>query len=117
MQVSSTDLEALAEQLRRHFDQRGLTQAALSDATGVHQSQISRILSGRIQRVSVNVLKLCKYANFPSPADVGGAAAIAMHAALDDLWDGSADGAQKITQLLRAAASLQQEPRSRHKGR
>ena len=39
-----------------------LTQIALADATGVHQSQISRILSGNVRRASKNVLKLCNYA-------------------------------------------------------
>ncbi len=41
---------------------RELTQQELSSATGVHQSQISRILAGNVRRASGNVLKLCKYA-------------------------------------------------------
>lgn len=39
-----------------------LTQTAISRATGVDQSQISRILAGRLSRASKNVQKLCEYA-------------------------------------------------------
>ena len=38
------------------------TQSEVSRVTGVHQSQISRILSGNMRRSSKNVQKLCKYA-------------------------------------------------------
>lgn len=38
------------------------TQSEVSQVTGVHQSQISRILSGNVRRSSKNVQKLCKYA-------------------------------------------------------
>jgi transcriptional regulator with XRE-family HTH domain len=48
-----------------------LTQSSLSEATGVHQSQISRILSGNTRRASKNVLKVCKYAETLSPGDDG----------------------------------------------
>lgn len=47
------------------------TQSEASRATGVHQSQISRILSGNLRRSSKNVQKLCKYAESvasPSPS-------------------------------------------------
>lgn len=39
----------------------GVTQSSLSDATGVDQSQISRILSGKSKRVSKNAQKLIEY--------------------------------------------------------
>jgi transcriptional regulator with XRE-family HTH domain len=42
--------------------QKRLTQLEVSRVTGVHQSQISRILSGNVRRPSKNVLKLCRYA-------------------------------------------------------
>lgn len=40
---------------------REISQIELSKATGVHQSQISRILSGNLQRASKNVLRLCNF--------------------------------------------------------
>jgi len=40
-----------------------IRQKEVADATGVHQSQISRIISGHVRRASPNVLKLCRYAD------------------------------------------------------
>ena len=38
-----------------------LTQLEISKTTGIHQSQISRILDGQIKRESKNVVRLCKF--------------------------------------------------------
>lgn len=49
--------------------ERKLTQTELSRVTGIHQSQISRILAGQLSRASRNVQKLCEYAKYlPEPA-------------------------------------------------
>lgn len=40
-----------------------VTQTTISLATGVHQSQVSRILSGEVKRASKNVKRLCNYYN------------------------------------------------------
>ncbi len=53
---------ALLERLRGQVDTGITTQMEIARATGIHQSQISRILSGNIRRSSRNVLRLCKYA-------------------------------------------------------
>ena len=53
---------ALLERLRGLVETRHTTQMEIARATGIHQSQISRILSGNIRRSSPNVLRLCKYA-------------------------------------------------------
>lgn len=55
--------------LINHISNGVLTQNSLANATGVHQSQISRILAGNIRRTSKNVLKLCKYAETFSPSE------------------------------------------------
>lgn len=39
-----------------------LLQTQIAEATGVHQSQVSRILAGEARRASKNVLRLCKFA-------------------------------------------------------
>lgn len=54
----STNLLFLSGRVAR----REITQLDLSRATGVHQSQISRILSGQARRSSENLRKLCEYA-------------------------------------------------------
>ena len=52
----------LIEHLVRQVTSGSISQLQLAAATGVHQSQVSRILSGKALRASKNVLKLCKYA-------------------------------------------------------
>ena len=41
---------------------RRISQVKISSDTGVHQSQVSRILSGQAKRSSKNVQSLCSYA-------------------------------------------------------
>jgi len=57
-QDQSTQLLLLADYVKKNKR----TQQELSLATGVHQSQVSRILGGHARRPSPNLLKLCKYA-------------------------------------------------------
>ena len=62
-----------------------LSQIQVAEATGVHQSQVSRILAGEARRASKNVLRLCKFAEGLGPAtgcarlDRGLAEMFAMH--------------------------------------
>jgi transcriptional regulator with XRE-family HTH domain len=44
-----------------------LSQRKVAEATGVHQSQVSRILAGEARRASKNVLRLCKFAEGLQP--------------------------------------------------
>jgi transcriptional regulator with XRE-family HTH domain len=53
----------LCAALSAEFESNGIAQKRIERDTGIHQSQVSRILSGEIRRVSKNVLRLCKYAN------------------------------------------------------
>lgn len=57
-QDQSAQLLLLADYVKM----KRLTQQELALAVGVHQSQVSRILSGQARRRSRNLLKLCKYA-------------------------------------------------------
>lgn len=49
--------------IRAEMHRRGLTQIELSKATGVAQSQISRICSGQALRHSRGVIQICAYLN------------------------------------------------------
>lgn len=53
--------EALVQRLKYAVDVLGLSQQELATATGVHQSQISRMLSGSAKRVSKNLVKVVEY--------------------------------------------------------
>ncbi len=53
--------ETLVQRLKYVVDVLGLSQKELAIATGVHQSQISRMLSGSAKRVSKNLVKVFEY--------------------------------------------------------
>ena len=56
------ETRALLVRLRHHIATKQITQSQLAAVTGVHQSQISRILAGHASRESGNLKTLCKYA-------------------------------------------------------
>lgn len=101
MQTNMPDLKERIEWLRATFQAAQLSQNTLSELTGIHQSQISRILSGQVRRTSKNVISLCKFAenlhskrkapkNIPS---------VLLHA-LEQTWDGSTPHADAIAKVI-----------------
>lgn len=52
----------LVAELQNYVRSSGVRQDVLSRETGIHQSQISRILAGQCARSRGNLIKLCKYA-------------------------------------------------------
>lgn len=100
----SNDLNRLALLIRRGQ----VTQKQVEIATGVDQSQISRILAGKVKRVSTNVKYLCKYANsLEAPEkDEQEYKKILINAALD-LWDGSESSAITLQELFLSIKDIQ----------
>ena len=83
------------------------TQSDVFRETGVHQSQISRILKGDFERDSKNVIKLCVYAN----SILGDDLKILnvkelLIASIMELWDGSEKGAADLLGLFSAVKRL-----------
>lgn len=110
--------QELIGRLAQRVVARRLTQEEIAKATGVDQSQVSRILTGQAQRRSRNVEKLCRYASglvSPSSAVVSGREQIEQ--AVDKLWDGSARHARAIAAALYAMAHVQQAFGGRDKKR
>lgn len=66
----SSDFAPELISLASRMAKREVTQQAIAAATGIHQSQISRILAGKSKRKSSNVERLCRYAreNHPEQA-------------------------------------------------
>ncbi|HEX7908671.1 MAG TPA: helix-turn-helix transcriptional regulator [Paraburkholderia sp.] len=88
---------------------RQITQSVIASATGIHQSQISRILSGQIRRSSKNVQELCKYA-ISLRREVrydDGRAAEALSATILRVWDGTQHHADALIELLEALRAVQ----------
>ena len=83
--------------------------------TGIHQSQVSRLLRGHFRRISPNVRTLLAYASKPKrkmepPAEAAKAAVI--KAALRT-WDATPEGAQALVRLLRSVQEIKRGARSR----
>jgi len=77
--------------------------------TGIHQSQVSRLLRGQFRRVSANVSKLLACAQQPRqkdfPAGKDGAKQAVIRAALRT-WDATPEGARALVRLLRSVEGL-----------
>jgi transcriptional regulator with XRE-family HTH domain len=78
--------------------------------TGIHQSQVSRLLRGQFKRLSPNVLRLLEYARKPQRYTTKHAAQEAaknavIRAALRT-WDSTPRGAQALVRLLRSIEKL-----------
>jgi hypothetical protein len=73
--------------------------------TGIHQSQVSRLLRGQFRRVSPNVRKLLGYDKAPAPPRPEQAKQTIIRAALRT-WDETPEGAQALVRLLRSVEEL-----------
>ena len=81
----------------------------IAAASGIHQSQVSRLLRGQFRRISPNVRKLLECAGGPlktPPAGKtkGGKDAV-IRAALRT-WDETPEGARALVRLLRSVQGL-----------
>ncbi|WP_408492165.1 helix-turn-helix domain-containing protein [Paraburkholderia strydomiana] len=105
---SSSEARRLALLLASHFASAGVTQNALAIAIDASQSQVSRILSGRIVRHTKLLERLCIYASrrlkFHRRRDVRQNAELM--SALTDVWDGSDEHAQALAHVIRSLAEL-----------
>jgi hypothetical protein len=98
--------------LLRLAEQVATVQAAA--ATGIHQSQVSRLFRGQFARLSPNVRTLLayarepgRYANAKAPSETARAAVI--RAALRT-WDSTPEGARALVRLLRSVERLSRVP-------
>ena len=55
-------VQDIARRLQERMKAEGWTQVAVSKATGVHQSQISRFRAGKFAEPSDNLRSVCEYA-------------------------------------------------------
>jgi hypothetical protein len=115
MQASVKNVTADVARARRALQRLGarvLTVQVAAD-TGIHQSQVSRLLRGQFHRLSRNVRLLLAYAGKPgrvaAPRRAEAAKASVIKAALRT-WDATPEGAQALVRLLRSVQDLR-EPR------
>ena len=97
----------LLSALKSAVKSRNIGLRQISDATCVHVSQVSRILSGQVKRSSPNVGKICNFAKLgqfqqPSTNDEE-----LLRAEINRLWDGTPEHAIALSKLLGAISSFQ----------
>lgn len=101
MQNKNPNLNERIEWLSTTINSFQISQESLSEATGIHQSQISRILSGQIRRLSKNVIQLCKYVdNLHIKGKTSKEVPSILTNAFLHTWDGSAEHAEAIAKVI-----------------
>ena len=99
--------DALIERLRFATNALGVSQLDLAIATGVHQSQISRMLSGRVRRASKNLLKVTAYIeNLHSGNAKEAEIPDVLKDAIRFSWDGSAEHADALAKVILSLRQL-----------
>ena len=83
--------------------------------TGIHQSQVSRLLRGHFRRISPNVRALLAYASKgqskkAEPRAAQAARTAVIRAALRT-WDATPEGAQALVRLLRSVQEIKRGAR------
>lgn len=120
MRCTSEGKRILLADLQRCLQQRGWNISDLARFSGVHQSQVSRIISGDFKTFSSNVMQICMLLEL-SPGDYdragrddrddGDRKQIADSAIA--IWDGTHQDAGTVVSLLREVAKLRKSGRRR----
>jgi len=86
----------------------GLTQESISLAVNASQSQVSRVLSGRVKKYAGLAERVCIYVNSQSSVFSNDTLSLndELISAIASVWDGSADQARLLANLIRAAGAL-----------
>ncbi len=84
-----------------------LSQLVIERMTGVHQSQVSRILSGKIKRLSKNVKLLCEFEkNLHKAMPLKRELDQRILSAVDEIWDGTEVQAEALSRLILSVKGL-----------
>lgn len=106
--MRSDDMLGFAIRTRRLAKRLGLTQQAIAQATGVSQSQVSRLLSGKSKRRTEAFDTVCVYVQSVSrsitPTDVRECVPLVESLAL--VWDGSISHAEALAVVIRSLGTL-----------
>jgi transcriptional regulator with XRE-family HTH domain len=101
----------LANVLRRYMNEKQLSQKDIAKQVGVHQSTVSRALSGEVLRRGKGRQQLCKYMQqLIKPQDWLDGKDIVV-SAFESIWDGSDDHAAAIARIIRASEGLRPDHR------
>ena len=98
---------SISSELVRKFKEGSIGQPEIAEKSGVSQSQVSRILSGKFKRRSKNVDSICKYAKLVVfTPKVDPMQNKALMDALSSAWDGTEDHAKILVNILNSVRNL-----------
>jgi transcriptional regulator with XRE-family HTH domain len=113
--MRTDDINGLSIRTRHLAKRLRITQQKIAEATGLSQSQVSRLLSGKSVRRSDSLDRVCVYVKSLSkgvtPSDVRGCAPLVESLAL--VWDGSQSHAEALAVVIRSLGTLSTTGRSR----
>jgi transcriptional regulator with XRE-family HTH domain len=96
----------IGEKLRARMGHKRWTQKDLVKATGIGQSQVSRICAGDFKRVTANVAKLCEYAGVAPHMRTHSRLSRELTAAVGELIAGSKSRERAFLRLIDAGSEL-----------
>lgn len=111
MKLSNDCRGKLIDEIRAGMAVRRLSLSEISHGSGVDQSQVSRILSGKFTRLSQNIMQICKYLDmdvlgFVGPAEADEIARRRIASSALALWDGTPQGAEILVTILNGMAAM-----------
>lgn len=110
MQKVQRPILDIVKDLRAHYSAAGVSQTAYSEASGVHQSTVCRMLAPNYQprRLSQGLRKLCEYAEIEiymhSPVDPRNSKDLMD--ALEYVWDGTERHSKALARVIRDLGKL-----------
>jgi transcriptional regulator with XRE-family HTH domain len=103
--MQSSTVSSVCERLQNSPKLRALTQLEIARGAKIHQSQVSRILSGQFRRVTAkSVLRICEFASIGQPDQKP--LSLSLEQTLRAVWGGTRSQEKALVQLLQAADAL-----------
>lgn len=106
--MKDTELRARLQQTRATVEALNLRQAEIARATGLSQSQVSRILNGRRVRDSASTNAVCIYVQSQIKTvgvkDVQ--SCVSLMTALSKVWDGTNKHAEALSSVIESLGAL-----------
>lgn len=109
MSFETLDVKVAVAAINRYRERQKHSKSEVARRTGVHQSQVSRILNGHCRHMKGALRKLCKYAEVDAgqAAEADPAGSPELMNALRVAWDGTEDGARALARVILAVAQVQ----------
>jgi hypothetical protein len=114
MKATTQELADLRARISAARSETTLNNEEIGTKSGVHPSQVSRIVRGEFKTLSHNVVQVCKvlglkFETVRRPATRADASWSRLERSVRRLWDNSPNGAARLTTLLNTIADLKDE--------